>query len=250
MLLFSIFINVLFIFVIVGRLQKPTDNSLIENKISQVTKGDSEPESEVIALMTEKELLVKVKKVIDGDTIVLDSGETLRYIGIDAPETSRGQECFANESSAKNKELVEGKNVRLEKDVSEADRYQRYLRYVWIPSDSGQEIFVNEVLINEGYATAATYPPDVKYSELFRDSEKQARENKRGLWGECEEEVSNVSQVPPFDSAQGKKVSEEGNWECSTNTYNCADFTTQSEAQSAFEACGGGTNDIYKFRWG
>jgi len=133
--------------------------------------------------------LVKVVKVIDGDTIKIETGQTVRYIGIDTPELHHPKkklECFGKEARDKNKELVERKFVRLEKDISETDRYWRLLRYVYVPttaSPSGE--FVNDFLVREGYAYAATFPPDVKYSDHFRNLEIQARENNRGLWNKC-----------------------------------------------------------------
>src|SRR3990167_5088556 len=81
--------------------------------------------------------LVKVVRAVDGDTIKLETGQTVRYIGIDAPELHHPKkrlQCFGKEASDKNKELVEGKLVRLEKDVSETDRYWRLLRYVYLRS--------------------------------------------------------------------------------------------------------------------
>lgn len=123
-----------------------------------------------------------VKRVVDGDTIELASGEKLRYIGIDTPETvdsRRGTECLGAEASARNQELVEGKEIFLEKDVSETDRYGRLLRYVYLATDSAS---VNEQLVREGYAKASSYPPDVKYQAKFRAAEADARANQRGLW--------------------------------------------------------------------
>lgn len=194
----------------------------------------------------ESQDLYKITKVIDGDTVVLNSGETVRYIGIDAPEKSRGKECFAEKATEKNKELVLGKEVSLVKDISETDRYQRLLRYVYVG-----DIFVNETLVYEGFATVSTYPPDVKFSGLFKEAERIARGEGKGLWGECRGEVPKVSRVPPFDSAQGRQESEEelnlsGDWDCGINKYNCTDFNTHAEAQSAFEACGGASNDIHR----
>lgn len=129
----------------------------------------------------------EVVKVVDGDTIdVLVDGEVVRvrYIGINTPETvhpTRGVECFGQEASARNKALVEGKWVRLEKDISDTDKYGRLLRYVYVG-----EVLVNEVLVSEGYANVSTYPPDVRYTELFRRAELEARTAGRGLWGrEC-----------------------------------------------------------------
>lgn len=131
-----------------------------------------------------------VKKIIDGDTIELDNGQKVRYIGIDTPETvdpRKTVQCFGKEASNKNKELVEGKWVRMEKDVSETDRYKRLLRFVYISdgNDPSKEIFINDYLVRQGFAHAVTYPPDIKYSDLFREAEKEARENNRGLWGSC-----------------------------------------------------------------
>ena len=135
---------------------------------------------------------VLVTKVIDGDTIAIEGGEVVRYIGIDTPETDR--ECFSEEATNKNEELVGGKLVKLEKDISERDRYNRLLRYVYVrdPSEAstrgGQagQVFVNEELVRLGYANVVSYPPDVNYQELFRDAEREARNNNRGLWKDCE----------------------------------------------------------------
>ena len=128
----------------------------------------------------------RVLRVVDGDTIEVEMGRrrfTVRYIGIDTPETvdpRRPVMCYGKEAARRNAELVEGKTVLLEKDVSETDRYGRLLRYVW----AGGRM-VNAVLVEEGYARAHTVPPDVKYADLFRQLEREAREQGRGLWGSC-----------------------------------------------------------------
>ena len=126
---------------------------------------------------------VFVTRVIDGDTIEIAGGEIVRYIGIDAPETvdpRKPVQCFGREASEENKKLVEGKRVRLEKDISNRDKYGRLLRYVYLGN-----LFVNDYLVREGYAYAYTYPPDVKYAKEFSQAQKEARENKRGLWNAC-----------------------------------------------------------------
>jgi micrococcal nuclease len=137
----------------------------------------------------------KVKRVIDGDTVELENGEKLRYIGIDTPETHNADECYGEEATSKNKELVEGKKVYLEKDVSETDQYGRLLRYVWINGE-----MINEKLVKQGYAKASTYPPDVKYQDKFRNAEKEAREKEKGLWGE----VCQPKEVKEKESKQTK----------------------------------------------
>lgn len=125
--------------------------------------------------------LYLVVRIVDGDTIELEGGQKVRYIGVDTPEsvsTKQSVECFGKEASAKNKELVVGKKVRLEKDVSETDRYGRLLRYVYLEDNT----FVNDYMVRQGYAYAYTYPPDVKHSKQFVDAQKEAKENGRGLW--------------------------------------------------------------------
>ncbi|MCX7928587.1 MAG: thermonuclease family protein [Patescibacteria group bacterium] len=125
----------------------------------------------------------KVKKVIDGDTIELENRQIVRYIGINTPETKdarKGVECFGQEAFKKNKELVEGKEIFLEKDVSEKDKYGRLLRYVYV-----NDLFVNEYLVLEGYAYAITYPPDVKYQTLLKNAQEKAKAGSVGLWAKC-----------------------------------------------------------------
>jgi len=135
----------------------------------------------------------KVIRVIDGDTIEIENKQVVRYIGINTPETkhpNKSVECFGKEASLFNKQLVEGKLVRMEKDVSEVDRYKRLLRYIWvIESENATQsgIFVNDYLVRQGYAVASTFPPDVAYSNQFVDAEKEARNNNRGLWSKCNE---------------------------------------------------------------
>jgi len=181
----------------------------------------------------------KVAKVIDGDTIKLESGQVVRYIGIDTPETvhpSKPVQCYGKEASNKNRELVEGKEIEIEKDVSETDKYGRLLRYVWVG-----DIFVNEYLVREGFAQSSTYPPDVKYQDRFREAERQAREEGKGLWGSyCDNWQEPAPEEPttqPTDTTD---------YICSYNAYNCSDFTTHAEAQAVFEKCGGINNDIHR----
>lgn len=131
---------------------------------------------------------VLVTKVVDGDTVELERGEKVRLIGIDTPETKdprRPVGCFGKEASNETKRLVEGKDVILQKDVSQTDKYGRLLRYVFLSIEANQILFVNDYLVREGFAKVLTYPPDVKYNERLREAEKEAKEGKRGLWGRC-----------------------------------------------------------------
>jgi micrococcal nuclease len=130
-----------------------------------------------------------VVRVVDGDTIRvrIDGQEhSLRYIGIDTPETvhpSRPVEWMGREASQANRQLVDGRTVVLEKDVSETDRFGRLLRYVWLPELDGF-LLVNLELVRLGFAQVSTYPPDVKHTELLLGAQRAAREAGLGLWGE------------------------------------------------------------------
>jgi len=133
-----------------------------------------------------------VTRVLDGDTIVITGGKKVRYIGIDAPElygNSNSSECFALEAKTRNEQLLLGKTVRLESDVSETDQYDRLLRYVYI-DDPLSSIYpgtsINEILVAEGYAFAQNFPPDVAKQDILTNLEKEARENNLGLWNSCE----------------------------------------------------------------
>jgi endonuclease YncB( thermonuclease family) len=121
-----------------------------------------------------------VTKVVDGDTIhvtINDTDYTVRYIGIDTPENTTKGEPMSKEATERDKELVAGKKVVLVKDVSETDRYDRLLRYVFVDN-----IFVNYELVREGYAKATPYPPDISCKQIFYDAQLLAQQEHRGLW--------------------------------------------------------------------
>ena len=124
-----------------------------------------------------------VERVVDGDTIVLAGGERVRYIGVNAPELHHPKkpvERYARETKAFNRQLVEGRRVRLEFDVERRDTYRRTLAYVYLEDGT----FVNAELIRQGYAQVMTIPPNVKHQDAFLQLQRQAREAKRGLWAD------------------------------------------------------------------
>jgi micrococcal nuclease len=137
----------------------------------------------------ETKAFFKVTKVVDGDTIYIDyfgNKETVRYIGIDTPETvdpRRPVGCFGKEASQENKKLVEGREVSLVKDISDRDKFGRLLRYVYLKVDEGT-LFVNDYLVREGFARASTYPPDIAQTERLKAAEEAARLGKKGLWAD------------------------------------------------------------------
>jgi len=136
-----------------------------------------------------------VKRAVDGDTLVLESGERVRLIGIDTPELHASNKLNRDAQRSKQdtktiqemgkraaeftRNLVEGKRVRLEFDVDKYDKYKRLLAYVYLISDG---TFVNARIIEEGYASVMTYPPNVKHADEFVKLYREARENNRGLW--------------------------------------------------------------------
>lgn len=133
---------------------------------------------------------VSVTRVIDGDTVevVLGNGEIalVRYIGIDTPERATDttkQECFYNEATTKNKELVEGKEVLLKRDVSDKDKYGRLLRYVYVDED-----LVNKHLVALGMAEVIRIEPDVTNYEILKQAETEAKKQDLGIWSFCEKE--------------------------------------------------------------
>ena len=134
------------------------------------------------------ETLAKVTRVADGDTIkvLIDNKEdTVRLIGIDAPETvdpRKPIQCFGKAASDKAKQILTGKVVVLEFDSTqgERDKYGRLLRYVFLDG-----LNFNKLMISEGYAHEYTYQSKpYKYTEEFINAQKQARENKKGLWAD------------------------------------------------------------------
>lgn len=151
-------------------------SNLIRQDLGEIEEGSN--------LETKTQSLsYKVSRIIDGDTIeVTKTGvsKIVRYIGINTPEVAgpnTNDECFGKEASAYNKELVLGKEVRLEKDVSEEDKYGRWLRYVYV-----DDVFVNEDLVTKGYAKAKSYPPDTSYNSILNTAQTKAKMESRGLW--------------------------------------------------------------------
>ena len=159
--------------------------SIAESNPVATNSAVAESDSAVVGVESEK---VKVTKVIDGDTIEIDGGVKVRLLGIDTPETKdprKPVQCFGKQASNETTQLIEGKFVVLEKDVSETDKYQRLLRYVFLPLNGGKTLFVNDYLIREGFAKILNYPPDVKYAEQFLQAQENAKIEGLGLWGAC-----------------------------------------------------------------
>ncbi|HTO01730.1 MAG TPA: thermonuclease family protein, partial [Microthrixaceae bacterium] len=131
-----------------------------------------------------------VIRVVDGDTIVVDSNgeqERVRLIGINTPESvdpSRPVMCFGKEASAHMAELLKvGTKVQLKRDVEPRDRYKRLLAYVYRATDG---LFINLEMVRDGYANQYRFPPNVTHEKQFSQAASTARHNGSGLWSACE----------------------------------------------------------------
>lgn len=141
---------------------------------------------------------VEITKITDGDTIWVeyeDYKKKVRLIGIDCPESVAYQADRNTKEGVIASDYVKtliapGDKVYLQTDVSDTDKYDRYLRYVWLqmPADVNNENeirskMLNAIILIDGYAEAKKYEPDVKYAELFSRLQAEAEANKTGLWG-------------------------------------------------------------------
>ncbi|RMF13123.1 MAG: hypothetical protein D6761_11710 [Candidatus Dadabacteria bacterium] len=126
---------------------------------------------------------VKVARVIDGDTIQLEDGTIVRYLGIDAPESEVAwrKGAFGYEAYASNKALVEGQEVLLEQDREVSDSRGRTLAWVWIDGEQGREL-VNARLIEDGVAWVALFPPNTRHADKLFAAQQRAQQAKRGIW--------------------------------------------------------------------
>ncbi|MEH7118252.1 thermonuclease family protein [Neobacillus vireti] len=133
--------------------------------------------------------LITVGRVVDGDTFVTSDGRKVRLVGVNTPESTTRHEQYGKEASNYTFSKLNGKQVWMQKDVSETDRYGRLLRIVWfsVPTNDMNENEIrtkmfNADLVLNGYAEPSTYPPDVKYSNYFVQFAREAREANKGLW--------------------------------------------------------------------
>jgi len=225
----------------------------VESEIEAKTGAEpkQEPKQEEPQQAQQKDIFYSVIKVVDGDTLSVSMDgqkETLRLIGIDTPETvhpTKPVECFGVEASNKAKEVLTGQSIRIEQESSQGiyDKYDRLLAYIFLKDGTN----FNKMMIEEGYAYEYTYSVPYEYQAEFKQAEQLARTLKRGLWadGACQEDVTVLEvvedvQVEVIPQASPTKSI------CSSNKYNCGDFSTHAEAQVTYEYCGGPNSDVHR----
>jgi micrococcal nuclease len=130
-----------------------------------------------------------VSREVDGDTIhvhISGGDEKVRFIGINTPETHGPgglKECYGKEAATRMEEVLPvGTKVDLVGDVDQRDKYGRLLAYVYRDRD---HLFVNLAMVQQGFAEAYTFPPNVAHEPEFEAAASKARDANRGLWGTC-----------------------------------------------------------------
>jgi endonuclease YncB( thermonuclease family) len=199
-----------------------------------------------------------VLKVVDGDTISVDvrgKKEVVRLLGIDTPESvdpRKPVQCFAKEATNKMKGFVAGKSVILIDDKTQGnrDKYNRLLRYVYLPDSV--RTFVNGEMVKQGYAYSYRQYP-TKLLDKFNGFEKYAREHNLGLWGSCSVNssptktvikntapkniVPTSSHTVPQTNTNEATSGTNGGFTCSGKTT-CGQMTSCSEARFYLNSCG------------
>ncbi|KIL48754.1 thermonuclease [Jeotgalibacillus alimentarius] len=171
----------------------------------------------------ESSLTGEIIYVVDGDTLDVQfedgTEERIRLLLIDTPETKHptiGVEPFGPEASEFTSQF-EGDQVELELDVSERDRYGRLLAYVWLDDQ-----MLNEMILKEGLARVSVYPPNTKYVDEFRDIERKAKTDEKGIWS--------VENYQHADKGSSEKSDESCNIKGNINSRGDKIYHTESSA--------------------
>ncbi|MEK7632240.1 MAG: thermonuclease family protein [Patescibacteria group bacterium] len=248
------------------------DVAVVEDTVPNIDADVLDAENGVVEDGNSSRVRATVVSVVDGDTVKVDIAgirETIRIIGINTPETvdpRKPVECFGKEASARAKELLTSQTIELEADATqgEQDKYGRLLRYVFLPDGSN----FGKTMITEGFAYEYTYSTPYSYQQEYKDAQADATKNERGLWasGACNDgsetldtptstveptSTSNSTVAPaveapvtpsepsaasnPADSVPSTPPS--SSCSCSSNTYNCSDFSTHAAAQAVYDCC-------------
>lgn len=170
-----------------GNKQKKSENTKeVEKQYKEENQKEKE-QNNVVSEEVKSNSKIKdlsVKRVVDGDTVVLEKNGyeyKVRLIGVDTPESVH-LDKNKNTKEGKiasdfTKERLTGKKVAIEFDVKPQDKYGRYLVYLYVDG-----ISYNEVLLEEGMARVMMISPNVKNKELYAQIEKRAKDKKIGIW--------------------------------------------------------------------
>lgn len=176
---------------------QPTVKGDQDKSISNSSPNQTPANEPSSTLTPQGSTLFTVTRIIDGDTLELSTGQKIRLIGIDTPESG---DPYYQEAKQELSSLILNKTITLEKDVSETDKYGRLLRYIYL-----DDLFINEEMVRRGFARVYTYPPDVKYANLFKETETEARTNQIGLWSPIAP-TSPACQIKGNISSTGEKI--------------------------------------------
>lgn len=215
-----------FYFLLNEETQTKDSVGLVIKDVQENASANSETDEELNTSVDEQsEELFLVTYVVDGDTLEIETGERVRLICIDTPE--KGEDYY---SDAKEflEDLVLDKKVKLEKDISETDRYGRLLRYIYLEDGT----FVNEEIVKEGYAEAYWYNPDTTLCPIIQDAEDYARKKDLGMWEDEEEDEDNKDE----ETEEEPDEQAPENCQCDDD-LDCGDFSTHIEAQNCYNYC-------------
>jgi len=134
-----------------------------------------------------------VTDVSDGDTITINDQIEVRLLAIDTPELAHPdlyikEECYGKDAKARLQQLILNQYVFLLKDKEDKDKYNRSLRYIFLPNkdDPNDKLFINAYLVGEGFARAFVMSADEKYKDIIISLQETAMNGKKGLWGSCD----------------------------------------------------------------
>lgn len=193
----------------------------------------------------------KVLYAADGDTIWVDidgTREKIRFVGVNTPELAKDgnpAEFMAEEAKNFTSNALKDKEIYLEKDVTDRDKYDRMLRYIWLEKPTAnptkediEEKTLNGILVKEGYAYSNYYKPDTKYQKYLDTLEKSAQDKTLGIWSDPTNPLISEEKVEEAYVIKGNKNSKVYHlpeWDSydTVKEKNAVYFETEKEAQDA-----------------
>lgn len=143
--------------------------------------SDKKQDDATVYMLTEAYSYYKVRKVYDGDTVLLTDGRKIRLLGINTPEVEHSDRLAQAGGDVARKWLTQqllGTRVRLEFDQQKKDKYKRHLAHIF----TEQETHINRELVRLGFASTSVFPPNIKYANELLAAEQKAEEQHLGIW--------------------------------------------------------------------